>query len=149
MSKLARLKFPMNKKFILFIDSIGAEPKVTLFDIENVQKISSITVSDSHQLSEQLLLEVERLLVNHNVKKSDLVAIIGAIGPGSYTGARIGITTANLLAFSLNIPVFSTNNETFSKKDWIDLKNKLKISDHFTLPILPIYKAPPFITKKT
>ena len=137
----------MNKKFILFINSVETEPKIALFEVGSAKEISSIIISDKNQLSEQLLLEIKRLLANYHINKSNLLAIIGAVGPGSYTGARIGITTANALAFSLNIPIFGSNKETFSKSDWNKLESKLKILDHFALPILPVYKAPPFITK--
>jgi tRNA A37 threonylcarbamoyladenosine modification protein TsaB len=98
-------------------------------------------------LSEQLLIEVDKLLLDQNITKSDLEAIIGHVGPGSYTGVRIGITTANFLAFSLDIPVFGINKEKLSKQDLLEIKKKIELSDRFTLPILPVYNALPFITK--
>ena len=138
----------MNKKFVLFINSMEDKPKVILFDIENEQKISESIVADKKQLSEQLLVKIEKMLTDSKLKKSDIAAIVADNNPGSYTGVRIGITTANFLAFSLNIPILSATEECFSKKDWQKIKDEIKVSDHFISPILPIYSSPPFITKK-
>src|SRR5699024_9284532 len=39
-----------------------------------------------------------------------LTEIVVANGPGSYTGLRIGITTAKTLAYALNIPVYEVSS---------------------------------------
>ena len=133
----------MIKKFILYINSIEAEPKLTLFDLENFEQVSEKVITDKNQLSETILIEIDQILKKSNIKKSDLAAIVANVAPGSYTGARIGITTANFLAFSLDIPIFPTIDETLSKK----YLSELKITGEFNAPVLPTYKAPPFITK--
>ncbi len=42
-------------------------------------------------------------------EKRDLSAVAIASGPGSYTGLRIGATTAQGLCYALNIPLISVN----------------------------------------
>lgn len=55
--------------------------------------------------SEMLLPHIELLLQLAQVKKSDLCAVAVSLGPGSFTGLRIGLATAKALAYALRIPL--------------------------------------------
>ena len=57
-------------------------------------------------MSEKLLEEINQL-IDKNRAKIKVVTVYP--GPGSYTGLRIGITTANFLAWSLNAPIFEAD----------------------------------------
>lgn len=50
---------------------------------------------------------IDQLLSNSAVDKVDLAAIAISGGPGSYTGLRIGISTAKALAYGLQLPLIS------------------------------------------
>lgn len=52
-----------------------------------------------------LLPAVDEMLSETGWKKSDLDLIIVGIGPGSFTGIRIGVVTARTLAQALNLPL--------------------------------------------
>lgn len=54
--------------------------------------------------AEDLLIEIDSLLDHAEVVKRDLVCIAVSTGPGSYTGLRIGLSTAMGLAAALEIP---------------------------------------------
>lgn len=54
---------------------------------------------------ESLVKHLEELLKHFKIKVSSLNAIAVDTGPGSFTGLRIGIATANALGVGLNIPV--------------------------------------------
>lgn len=56
--------------------------------------------------SEYLVEEIEKAFLSSGVSKKDLEAVISSVGPGSYTGVRIGLTVAKTIAFSLNIPLY-------------------------------------------
>lgn len=58
----------------------------------------------THQ-SEELLPEIDKLLKKNKIAVEDLGLIIVDIGPGSFTGTRVGVATANAMAFALDIPV--------------------------------------------
>lgn len=52
---------------------------------------------------------VNDFMTQNNVKMSDLTAIGVVVGPGSFTGIRMGIAYAKGLAIGLNIPVVGVN----------------------------------------
>jgi tRNA threonylcarbamoyladenosine biosynthesis protein TsaB len=53
----------------------------------------------------ELLPAVERLLGQGGVAKSELTAVFVCLGPGMYTGLRVGVSTAQGLAYALKLPV--------------------------------------------
>lgn len=64
-------------------------------------------VADGFIHSEALTLFIEVVMSEASVFLSDLSAISISSGPGSYTGLRIGLSTAKGLCFALNIPLIS------------------------------------------
>jgi tRNA threonylcarbamoyladenosine biosynthesis protein TsaB len=55
--------------------------------------------------SRELLPAVEYLMQRSGVDKGELTAVFVCIGPGSYTGLRVGIASAKGLAFALGLPI--------------------------------------------
>jgi len=72
---------------------------------------TSALVDDGEVLGERtsravtLLEDVDALLRQAGTQTRDLDALAVGIGPGSFTGVRIGLATARGLAFALGIPV--------------------------------------------
>ena len=62
---------------------------------------------DEYAHGERLTLLIEELLKETGYRPSDLSAVSVASGPGSYTGLRIGVSTAKGLCYALRIPLFS------------------------------------------
>ena len=55
--------------------------------------------------SQTTLPMIEEILAEHKLNISDITAITVAMGPGSFTGLRVGATIANALGYLLDIPV--------------------------------------------
>ncbi len=53
---------------------------------------------------------IDEMLAALNMDLSDLEGVIAGVGPGSYTGVRIGVTAAKTLAFALGIPVLPVSS---------------------------------------
>ncbi|RLD66659.1 MAG: tRNA (adenosine(37)-N6)-threonylcarbamoyltransferase complex dimerization subunit type 1 TsaB [Bacteroidetes bacterium] len=56
-----------------------------------------------------LTVFIEELLVENNLKVADFDAIAVSMGPGSYTGLRIGVSAAKGLAYAANLPLIAVN----------------------------------------
>src|SRR5699024_6479156 len=60
--------------------------------------------------STRLMPTIVSLMDDLNIQPDELAKIVVAQGPGSYTGVRIGITTAKSMAWALNIPIYSVSS---------------------------------------
>jgi tRNA threonylcarbamoyladenosine biosynthesis protein TsaB len=56
--------------------------------------------------SQQLLTQLERLLELRGLSPASLTAVAAARGPGSFTGVRVGLATAQGLALALELPAY-------------------------------------------
>ena len=59
--------------------------------------------------AEKLLLLVDELFEKAGLSFADLDAVAVSQGPGSYTGLRIGVSTAKGIAYALEIPLIGIN----------------------------------------
>ena len=57
--------------------------------------------------AEKLHVFIEEILIEANLKFSDLKAVAVSQGPGSYTGLRIGVSAAKGLCYALEIPLIA------------------------------------------
>ena len=57
--------------------------------------------------AEKLHVFIAEILSENNIQFSDLHAIAVSQGPGSYTGLRIGVSSAKGLCYALNIPLIA------------------------------------------
>lgn len=60
--------------------------------------------------SELFTLRIAEILQASNLKVKDINEIIVTHGPGSFTGVRIGVTIAKVLAYALKVPLYSVSS---------------------------------------
>ncbi len=60
--------------------------------------------------SEYMIVELNKLLEKHNIKKEDITDVMVAKGPGSYTGVRIAITIAKTIAVALDTKLYAVSS---------------------------------------
>lgn len=107
------------------------------------KKITKANFEINRDLSEKLLPAIKALLKKTRMSFSDILILEVVTGRGSYTGLRIGASTANALAYSLKIPIFQVDSKAIFGKNLARLYlKKAKIGQ-----ISPIYGGPPNITK--
>jgi tRNA threonylcarbamoyladenosine biosynthesis protein TsaB len=72
---------------------------------ENNQVICTKTDSEPSRQAERLFLTIDTMLKEANLSYADINAVAADIGPGSFTGIRIGLAAARGIAMAANIPV--------------------------------------------
>lgn len=72
--------------------------------------IDSIFYNAWQRQSELMVNEIENIFKRNNIDKKDLDAVVVGIGPGSYTGVRIGATIAKTIAYALKIKVYAKSS---------------------------------------
>lgn len=88
---------------LLAIDTSTRAVGIALYDGIRVLSESSWWSKDFHTV--ELAPAVANLLQRADLKAQDLTALAVAIGPGSFTGLRIGIALTKGLAFSHGLPL--------------------------------------------
>lgn len=69
------------------------------------RSMASGVVADRRSHAEQLILLVRRVLAECDLDVTGLTAIAVGVGPGPFTGLRVGVATATVLAETLGLPV--------------------------------------------
>ncbi len=72
--------------------------------------VDSIFYNAWQRQSELMVTEVDNILKRNKVDKKELDSIVVGIGPGSYTGVRIGVTIAKTIAYALKIKVYAKSS---------------------------------------
>lgn len=92
----------------LAIDTSTSVLSVALVRDEEVLAVVD-EVTKNNQ-SEILMSRIESMMGECQLKPADLGAIAVAVGPGSYTGIRVGVAAAKSLAYTLDIPVVGVSS---------------------------------------
>ena len=86
--------------------------------LEDDKLIKELNITDSKTHSENLMPLVDKLFKETNLSLSEISAIACSIGPGSFTGIRIGIATVKAMAEVFNLPVIGvTSLETLAEAE--------------------------------
>jgi tRNA threonylcarbamoyladenosine biosynthesis protein TsaB len=90
---------------ILSLETSTSVCSVALHDHEKLIAVLEIHKEQSH--ASKLAVLVEQVVKLAGVSLSDVKAIAVAAGPGSYTGLRIGASTAKGLCYALGVPLLA------------------------------------------
>ena len=83
----------------LFLDS--SDRKVIVALLSGGKLIDSIIEENDNHLSEKFLPMIERIIAKNQLQIDNMDAIYVINGPGSFTGVRVGVTTAKVMAWGL------------------------------------------------
>ena len=93
--------------------------------------VAELTWRCGQNHTRQLLPNLDHLLRQFELDAQAITGVIVAIGPGSFNGLRVGVSTAKGLAFSLGIPIVGIGS----------LETEAYQHAETNLPICPIFNA--------
>ncbi len=117
---------------ILAIDTSSPVGSVALRDQKGLTGLLTVSVDLTH--SEGLMPAVDTLLLRTGKDVEQLTAVACTIGPGSYTGLRVGIATGQGIAFARNLPCVKLSSLT-------TLAWNFPFSGYPVCPVLPARKG--------
>lgn len=95
------IKIALSMEKILLIDTSDREKTVVGLRVDG--KTYRLT---GKRVSSQILLPlIDKILKRHHLKIQDLTGVEVDLGPGSFTGLRVGVAVANTLGTFLKIPI--------------------------------------------
>jgi tRNA threonylcarbamoyladenosine biosynthesis protein TsaB len=115
---------------ILCLETSTPVCSVALCDSNGIVALKESSEDKSH--ASRLTVFIEELLSGAGLRASDLDAVAVSKGPGSYTGLRIGVSTAKGIAYAASIPLigvettlsmFQGISEDLRKKYGLDEKS--------------------------
>ncbi len=117
---------------ILCVDTSSFICSVSVF--ENLSLISSNSTEVEKSHSKLLIQLIDQSLKDAKIKINEVDAFAVSMGPGSYTGLRIGVSTIKGLCYSLEKPLISINTlEILSKSALNHINN---YNDFFICPMI-------------
>lgn len=83
-----------------------ATPAVTVALHDGGQPLAQLVTVDAHRHAELLAPAIAKVIADAGATQHDLTGIAVGVGPGPYTGLRVGLVTARVLGAALGIPVY-------------------------------------------
>ena len=92
----------------LLLDSSNTSLSV---GVESNGELLGYTSYEAWQVqSEHMIPEIEALLKKYSLSRKDITGVLTSIGPGSYTGVRISLTIAKVIALCLDVPIYPVSS---------------------------------------
>jgi len=124
---------------ILTIRTDKPEAEIGLYD--NETQLAYQTWQAHRLLAETIHRQIESLLSGQQKTLKDLDGIVCFQGPGSFTGLRIGLTVANALSYSYQLPIVAAQDPA-----WLETGLRRLANGENDKLALPFYGADAHIT---
>ena len=119
------------------------KPKSEIALYDKLKLLENVTWEAHRQLAETIHYRIKDLLHAQNKDWADIEGVIIYQGPGSFTGLRIGMSVANALASSLEIPIVSESGD-----EWQNIAVKKMLAGFNQKIVTPDYGSEPHITQQ-
>lgn len=93
---------------LLAIDTASTSGSIALMKDDRIVACQFMDIQITH--SERLMPQIDQIFQMNKMKPSELDGVLLANGPGSFTGIRIGLSTAKGICFGIEKPLIPYNN---------------------------------------
>ncbi len=114
----------MEQEFILHIETATPVCSIAISSMGKVIEEFVADVEMSH--ASELMPLIDDAFKKQNISKDSLIAVSVSSGPGSYTGLRIGVSTAKGICYALGIPLIavgSLHSAAWGMKEFLNANN--------------------------
>jgi len=125
---------------ILTLRTDNPVAEIGLYDPEGKQ-LHYHTWQTDRRLAKELLATLLTVFKKSNSGWDGLTGVVVFEGPGSFTGLRIGITTANTIAYGQEVPIVGARDD-----DWIKVGLERLAKGESDRIVLPHYGSEPNIS---
>lgn len=116
-----------------------ASNEIEMLILDDLRVIAKKTWESGRELARDLPKFIDEFLMVNNV--IEINGYIGFLGPGSFTGLRIGLSTLNAIAYTRNMPLVGARGD-----DWVFDGAKRLLNKEDDKVLLPEYGSGANIT---
>jgi tRNA threonylcarbamoyladenosine biosynthesis protein TsaB len=91
---------------VLVVGFDTATPAVSVAIHDGERVVGEAFAVDARRHGELLMPMIAKVMAEAGASRADLTAVAVGVGPGPYTGLRVGVVTARVLGAVLGIPVY-------------------------------------------
>jgi tRNA threonylcarbamoyladenosine biosynthesis protein TsaB len=125
---------------LLALDTSTAAMSIAILEEGQLLREAHIHADRTHSL--HLMPMIKQLMLDAGMKVSDLSGIAVGVGPGSYTGVRIGVTAAKTLAWTLKLPLIGVSSlEAMALGAAMSELNLAVEQPHWIVPLMDARRA--------
>lgn len=91
---------------VLLLGLDTATPAVTVALHDGSQPLAQLVTVDAHRHAELLAPAIAKVIADAGATRDELTAVVVGVGPGPYTGLRVGVVTGRVMGAALGVPVY-------------------------------------------
>lgn len=119
---------------LLIIDTALEEAIVAISNKGKI--IAELSNKETHSHASFIQVAIEKLLEAQKIIINDIDAIVVTLGPGSYTGLRVGLATAKGIAYAIQKPIIGLSTLSALAHKGIKLASTLKTDEFQVFPMI-------------
>ncbi len=119
---------------LLIIDTALEEAIVAISNEGKI--IAELSNKEAHSHASFIQVAIEKLLEAQKIVIKDIDAIVVTLGPGSYTGLRVGLATAKGIAYAIQKPIIGLSTLSALAHKAVKFASTLTTDDFQVFPMI-------------